>query len=275
MPDGGGPTLPGRPGCATLAASESANKNLSETGSERDSASSLCLIPARGGSKSVVKKNIRPLNGTPLIVHSIRSAIESEVFNHVYVTTDDAEIATIAANHGAVIIPRPVELAQADTPMPPVVEHAIEWYKRTQGRSPHNIVLLQPTSPLRSADDIREAASILSHEHCDAVMGVFEANDPPQWGLRSDANGMLQTAHTKDQYLSRRQDLSPTYFDGPVYAIKTEAFLAERRFLARRTRFFVVPRLRAVDIDTEMDFLFAEFLAKHTRELATSAQSET
>jgi CMP-N-acetylneuraminic acid synthetase len=217
------------------------------------------LIPARGGSQGVPGKNARHLAGMPLVAHSIASARASGAFDRVYVSTDDGEIANIASAYGATVIARPDELAQADTPMAPVVEHALQW-RCERGPTPSHIFLLQPTSPLRSPADIREAASILSEDECDAVMGVFEADYPPQWTLRSDCKGMLRAAASRDQYTSRRQDLPVSYLDGPVYAIETGVFLARKQFLTERTRFFVVPRHRAVDIDTEIDFLFAEFL---------------
>ena len=91
-------------------------------------------------------------------------------------------------------------------------------------------------------------------------MAVFEPADPPQWGLLSDAAGFLGPMFSLPQYLSRRQDLAPTYFDGPLYAITTGAFREHHRFLTTPTRFFVVPSVRAIDIDTELDFQFAEFL---------------
>lgn len=209
----------------------------------------------------------------PLLAHSINSALASGIFDRVYVSTDDSEIAQIAAAYGAAVIARPAELAQDDAPMAPVVEHAVEWRTREQGSKPQSIFLLQPTSPLRSVDDIRAAASLLHKGGCDAAMGVFEADDPPHWGLRADSSGMLQPTASWSQYLSRRQDLPPTYFDGPIYAIKTDAFLARKRFLTDQTRFFVVPRLRAIDIDTEMDFLFAEFLLKHGADIDTLVRS--
>lgn len=238
-----------------------------------DGSATLALIPARGGSQGVPGKNSRALAGMPLIAHSIRSAKASGIFDQVYVSTEDMEISEIAIAYGASVIPRPVELAQAETPMAPVVEHAIQWYEREQRSTPRYIFLLQPTSPLRSAGDIREAASIVSGGECDAVMGVFEADDPPQWGLRADSNGMLQPTASWDQYSSRRQDLPATYLDGPLYAIETNAFFARRRFLTERTRFFVIPRQRAIDIDTEMDFLFAEFLLMYGDDSRLQARS--
>jgi N-acylneuraminate cytidylyltransferase/CMP-N,N'-diacetyllegionaminic acid synthase len=218
----------------------------------------LAIIPARGGSKEVPRKNLRLLGGMPLVAHSIVAARESDLFGEVYVSTEDGEVGKVAADFGAVIIERPPDLATDEAPMPPVVEHAVAWYERQHG-PPDAIFLLHPTSPFRSPDDIREAASLLNGD-CDSVMAVFEPADPPQWGLRSTAAGYLEPTFPVSQYLSRRQDLEPTYFDGPLYAIETGAFLKQRRFLTARTRFFVIPQSRALDIDTELDFQFAEFL---------------
>jgi CMP-N-acetylneuraminic acid synthetase len=197
------------------------------------------------------------------LAHSIRSALDSGIFAQVHVSTDDAEIAAIATEYGAEVIARPAELAQSETPTAPVVEHALGWWEREREAMPQRIFLLEPTSPFRSAQDIREAATLLDRDDCDAVMGVFAADDPPQWGLRVDAAGLLAPASSWEHYMCRRQDLPPTYIAGPLYAIETAAFLEHGRFLTDRTRSLVVPRLRAIDIDTEADFLFAEFLAAH------------
>ncbi|HXN37056.1 MAG TPA: acylneuraminate cytidylyltransferase family protein [Solirubrobacteraceae bacterium] len=228
-----------------------------------DSATSLCLIPARGGSVSVPGKNLRPLGGMPLVAHSILSARASGMFDDVYVSTQETAIAEVAVGYGAVAIDRPAALAQADTPMAPVVEHALEWCRRERAMPARYIFLLQPTSPLRTADDIRLAASLLTQGRCDSVMGVFEADDPPQWSLTAASDGLLRPVAGWEQYLSRRQDLRPTYLDGPLHAIRTDAFHTYKRFLTDSTRFFVVPRERAIDIDTEFDFRLAEFLLEH------------
>ncbi|HEY7960550.1 MAG TPA: acylneuraminate cytidylyltransferase family protein [Solirubrobacteraceae bacterium] len=238
------------------------------TSSKRPAASEVNfgLIPARGGSEGVPNKNLRPLAGIPLVAHSILSAQASGVFNDVYVSTDDDEIAEVAAAYDARVIARPADLGHAQTPMAPVIEHAIEWLSVRQAAPPENLFLLQPTSPLRSAIDIREAAQILAGESCESVMGVFEADDPHQWSLSIDREGLLRPAFAREEYLARRQDLKPTYFDGPIHAIRTAAFLRAKSFLTDRTRCFVVPRARAIDIDTEIDFLFAEFLFSRIRE---------
>lgn len=226
----------------------------------RDRGLNLGLIPARSGSQGVPDKNLRDLGGMPLVAHSILSARASQVFAEVYVSTDDREIAEVAGRYGARVIPRPAELAQSDTPMPPVIRHAIDWVAERQAERPQRVFLMQPTSPFRSPADIRQAASLLDRGNCESAMGVFEADDPPQWSLQADERGLLQAAYPRDQYLSRRQDLRPNYFDGAIYAAPVDAFLRDGSFLTARTGYFVIPRLRAIDIDTEMDFLFAEFL---------------
>ncbi len=219
----------------------------------------LALIPARGRSEGLPGKNIRPLAGRPLIAHTIASAVESRLFAEVHVSTEDEAIAEIATAHGASVIARPRELALAETPTAPVVEHAVSWCERERGSRPRAIFLLEPTSPLRRAEDIREAAALLGQPDCDAAMGVYEAKDVPEWTLRARPDGTLAPAYPR-LFLSRRQDLPPSYIPGLVYAIETDAFLETRGFLTDRTRFFVVPEIRAVDIDTETDFAFAEFL---------------
>jgi N-acylneuraminate cytidylyltransferase/CMP-N,N'-diacetyllegionaminic acid synthase len=180
------------------------------------------------------------------------------LFPEVYVSTEDEEIAAIAKDFGAVVIERPPNLAIDTTPMSSVIDHALSWYERGYG-TPQRIFLLQPTSPLRTAGDIRRAAELFAGD-CDSVMAVFEATEPPQWALRSGKADFLEPVFAHSDYAARRQDLETCYFDGPLYAIETRAFRVHRRLLTEHTRFFVIPASRAVDIDTELDFRFAEFL---------------
>ncbi len=192
----------------------------------------------------------------PLIAHSIHSGLE--VFDRVFVSTDDDEIEAVARSYGATVIRRPRELARDDTPMAPVVEHAIEHCTERHG-APERLFLLQPTSPLRSAQDIRTAQALMQGD-CDSVMGVYEASHPPEWELRGTPAGYLTPAVPVDERAACRQELAPTYCGGPLFAIETGAFCRYHRFLTDATAFFVLPAWRAVDIDTELDFQFAEFL---------------
>jgi CMP-N,N'-diacetyllegionaminic acid synthase len=223
--------------------------------------SQFALIPARGGSKGVPKKNLRLLGGMPLVAHSIVSAREAGMFEDVFVSTDDPDIARVAADFGAIVIDRPAELALDSTPMTPVVEHALGWYERRHS-TPSQMFLLQPTSPFRTAQDIRAAASLLSGD-ADSVLAVYEPPHPPEWAMGLTDAGYLQPYISLPETQTRRQDLSGNYFGGPLFAIETVAFRKYRRFLTERTRFLVVPPARAVDIDTELDFQFAEFLMSH------------
>lgn len=232
------------------------------SGSPRSLSSLSCIIPARGGSKGVPRKNIRPLNGIPLIAYSIRGALDSGIFSGVYVSTEDSEIAYVSEKYGAKVIRRPAELAQDKTPMPPVVEHALNYFKGETGSMPEYAFLLQPTSPFRSREDFEKCRDLLLQGDCDSVMGVFEADDPPQWTLTPDKRGFLKPLFPVKDYLARRQDLPPAYFDGPIYAFRTDSFLRHKKFLMPKTRFFVVPKSRAVDIDTESDFQMAEYLIR-------------
>ncbi len=232
-----------------------------------DKKESLCLIPARGGSKGVKRKNIRLLAGVPLLVYSIKAAKDSGVFEKVYVSTEDAEIAEIAKNAGAVVIDRPAELAEDSSPMPPVFEHALQWVEQNEGIKPEYVFLLHPTSPFRTGSDIRKCYEMLKEGDCDAVMGVFKSDDPPQWTLTADKDGYLHPLFPMKDYLARRQDIPTAYFDGPIYGIRTKVFLEGQTFLAAKTRFFVIPRLRAIDIDEEIDFRFAEFIAEKKDQL--------
>lgn len=225
----------------------------------------FCIIPARGGSKGVPRKNVRDLCGIPVIAYSIRTALDSGLFKKVYVSTEDKEIAIVSKKYGAEVINRPLELAQDKTPMPPVIEHGIDFFKKDNGFIPKFVFLLQPTSPFRSPEDLKNAFEIISKGDCDSVMGVFDADDPPQWTLTPDENGFLRPLFPLKDYLARRQDLPPAYFDSPVYAFKTEEFIRQKKFLMEKTRYFVVPRERAVDIDSILDFDFAEFLMKRKK----------
>jgi CMP-N-acetylneuraminic acid synthetase len=189
----------------------------------------------------------------------------------VFVSTDDEEIADVARRFGATVIERPNELALDKTPMNQVVEHAMSWSEASRGRV-DRVFLLQATSPLRTAGDIRLAASMLDHDDCDSVMAVYEAPYPPEWTLRPTPDRFLTPPFGLETYVARRQDLLPAYLDGPLYAIEAGAFLQYRSFLTQRTRFFVVPPARAIDIDTEFDLRWAELLIEDGIDLVPSEE---
>ena len=141
----------------------------------------IAIIPARGGSKSVHRKNIRLLCGKPLIAYTIHTALSSKYIGRVIVSTEDEEIAEIAKGCGAEITIRPSELAQDDTPSLPVFQHVIERLEEVEGFSPEIIVILQPTSPLRTVEDIDGAIQILIETCCDSVVSVCKVEHPIHW----------------------------------------------------------------------------------------------
>src|SRR3989344_6738402 len=135
----------------------------------------LGVITARGGSKGIPGKNIRPLLGKPLIVYTIEAAKNSGVFDRLILSTDDKEIADVAQKCGCdVPFMRPDELAQDDTPHLPVMQHAVQWLKDNENYEPDYVMILQPTSPLRQASHIKEAVDLILSKGTDAVLSVAE-----------------------------------------------------------------------------------------------------
>ena len=140
----------------------------------------VAIVPARGGSKIIPRKNIRLLNGKPLIYYTIKEAQNSKYIHRVLVSTEDREIAEIAKGYGAEVVPRPVELAQDDTPSVLVYQQVIKHLEQVEEFSTNVIVvLLQPTSPLRKAEDIDGAIEKLLHTDYDSIMSVCEGEHPP------------------------------------------------------------------------------------------------
>lgn len=218
----------------------------------------LCLIPARGGSKGIPRKNLRLVGGKPLIVWTVEQALAviSTGPLDVVVSTDDDEIAKVASDAGAEVpFLRPPELAQDTTPTEPVVVHAIEQLTAL-GRRPDVVMLLQPTSPLRHSGTLSRALEEFEASGLDSSVGVVPqapflwwAGDPP-------------TADYDVAQRPRRQDLTPETLryreTGSVYLTRTEVYLEQGNRLAGRIGLFVMDEVEGVDIDTATDLAFAE-----------------
>ncbi len=221
----------------------------------------LGLIPARGGSKGVPRKNVRPLAGIPLIAHTIRAAFASERLTDVVVTTDDDEIAAIAAAEGARVLRRPADLAADTTPMPPVAFHALDFLAGER-RAYDVLMLLQCTCPARTGADIAAALDRLKDSGADAVISVTRVDDTHPARMYRIADDRL-TAFDPAFEGMRRQDLPALYLrSGVIYGIRTQAFQAERTFFSRNAVPIELPRERSVNIDNELDFQFADFLMR-------------
>lgn len=222
------------------------------------------FVFARGGSKTVPRKNIRPLAGKPLIAHAIETARASRLIHRVVVSTDDAEIAEVSKRYGAVVpFMRPPELARDDTPEWLAWRHAIhEVQSGPEGRPIDVFVSVPTTAPLRDVADIDACINTLLKGDADMVITVSPAHRSPYFNMvKLDAKGFASLVISSGPAVTRRQD-SPTVYDMTTvaYAARPEFILKADSIFAGRVKTVVVPPERALDIDTELDFAVAEIL---------------
>lgn len=219
------------------------------------------LIPARGGSKGILRKNIRNLAGKPLIAWTIDAAIQSGICDSLIVSTDDAEIARIATGLGAAVpFLRPKELATDTTPQISVVRHLIRWLAE-KGNDPDYILLLQPTSPLRTSKDISEAVALAKNRHAASLVSLCESRDHPYLAKRIRSDGTIGDFIQTETRYTRRQDLPPAYaLNGAIYLNTPKSLLDSGSFTPEGTVGYLMPQDRSLDIDTEWDFHLAELL---------------
>lgn len=223
----------------------------------------ICIIPARGGSKRVPGKNIRLIGGLPMIAHPIRAALASGLFSRIVVSTDDAGIAEIARAHGAETpFVRDAALANDTAGTAGVVLDAIA---RLGAQSVPFVCCLYPTAPLIVADDLKRTFELMQTSGADGVVPVTHFDFPPQRAFRIAENGRVAFA-SPQHALTRSQDLAELVHDaGAFYWLRTGAFLASRRIVSDNTVGYRLPRHRAIDIDTEEDFLLAEAMFAASR----------
>ncbi|SLM30979.1 CMP-N-acetylneuraminic acid synthetase [Desulfamplus magnetovallimortis] len=236
------------------------------------------LITARGGSKGVPKKNIRPLAGKPLIAWTIEAALKSKNIERVIVSTDDPEIAEISNQYGAdTPFIRPSLIAKDDTPHIDVLIHALEWLKTHENYSPDYILTLQPTSPLRTSNDIDGAINLLHRykktnntnnidyeEKIDAVIGICEASNHPYIVHSINKKGYLEPFIDKKPSYLRRQDFPSAYvINGAIYLNQVSSLMALKTMFPPKSIGYVMPRERSLDIDELWEFIVAEALIIH------------
>jgi len=223
----------------------------------------ICVICARGGSKGVPGKNIRPLAGKPLIAWSVEQAKESGLFAIVAVSSDSADILEASRAAGAdLLVERPAELATDTVSSIPAMEHCLRAAEAALGRECEVLVALQPTSPTRAVEDIAGAVALLEESGADSVITGQPARNSPYFSLVERApDGAVALAKTLDRPIVRRQD-APECFDmnGSVYVWRRAAFIANPAVFQPVTRLYAMPEERSVDIDTELDFALAELV---------------
>jgi len=217
----------------------------------------LAIIPARGGSKRLPRKNILDLNGKPLIAYSIEAGLDSSYIDKVVVTSDDDEILTISKKYGADTIKRPDELANDTATIFDGIKHTVDSCENYD-----YIVLLQATSPLRGEKHINEAIELLELKNADAVVSVCEVDHSPLWSNILSEEGSLEGFISEDVKNMRSQDL-PKYYrlNGAIYICNTERLLEEKTFFVKTNIFaYKMNREISIDIDEKIDFKWAEFL---------------
>ncbi len=227
--------------------------------------STIAIIPARGGSRGVPKKNIHLLGGKPLIAWSIETGLACASLDRVIVSTDNDEIADVAKEYGAEVpFMRPAELSKNDTPDYPVFEHALRWLREEEGYECDIVVHLRPTVPLRKSKYIEEAVKILENPEADCVRSVSPVRQHPYWMKRCEDDRLLPFIEGKDESVYyQRQMLPPAYVLNACVDITRSSNVLEKGYLYGGTMFgYIIDDERMVDIDTEFDFVVAELIAK-------------
>lgn len=218
----------------------------------------LAIIPARGGSKRLPNKNLLELGGKPLVVWSITAALESGVCTDVIVTSDSRDVLDLAQAYGAKARERPPELAGDTSPTVDAAMDAIDQLELV-GHSYDVALLLQPTSPLRTAKDIAGAYAQYCTQPTSNLVSVCEIDHPIEWTGTIDGHGHLLRLDIQPG--RRSQDYPPRYrLNGAIYLAPIPALRASRTFIGPDVRAFVMPRLRSFDIDTATDFTVCEAL---------------
>ncbi len=218
----------------------------------------FALIPARGGSKGIPRKNIKLMAGKPLIAWTIEAALRSSLLRAVVVSTDDPEIADVAKCAGAQVpFMRPAELAQDQTPGIDPVLHALEQLPQFD-----SVLLLQPTSPLRTTDDIDACLRLALARSASSVVSVSEANTHPYWTYRVSVDQALRQ-FVEVEPIARRQDLPPAFaLNGALYFAEVNWLRSSGSLVGAETLAYVMARERSLDLDTPLDWKLAELLLK-------------
>lgn len=225
----------------------------------------LVIITARGGSKRIPKKNIKPLNGRPLVSYSIKSALSSKYADKVIVSTDDKEIAKVAKKYSAQVpFMRPAELAIDTALTLPVLQHAVNYIESVDKEKFDIIVAIQPTSPLVLAEDIDMAIEKLIKTKANSCISVCQISERPEWMHIFKGKKIKPFIKVKSEENRRSQDLPKLFrMNGAVYVIKRDTLIKKGMILDNdNATAIIMPRDRSLDIDEPMDFYVAEAIMK-------------
>lgn len=222
----------------------------------------LGLIPARGGSKGVLKKNIQQIHGKPLIAYSIELGLQCKDVMDIVVSTDDDEIEEISLSYGATVIKRPKDLASDVSDVTDTVLHSITELKEKQNKTYDILILLQPTSPLRTLTDINNVINMFyENTQLDGVVSVVKVIDNHPARMYKFLNTKKLDPYTKQGETIRRQDLTPLYIrNGCIYAVRTSTFIKKKTLMPINKNGYLMDHRWAVNIDTEIDLELLEVL---------------
>lgn len=225
----------------------------------------LAIIPARGGSKGVPRKNIRNLAGKPLIAWTIEEANKSKYIDRTIISSDDEEIMMVAKKYGGdVPFKRPEKLAQDASPGIDTILHAISLIEGYD-----YIVMLQPTSPLRTVEDIDGCIEFFTENNAHSCVSVTEAEANPYWMYNIDSsknNLMTPILNLSKELFYQRQKLPKVYqLNGAVYIAEKNWLIEHETFIDNETIGFIMPQLRSYDIDNEMDFRITEMIMRYNK----------
>lgn len=221
----------------------------------------LAIIPARGGSKGVPRKNIRLLHGKPLIQYTIEAALQSNSLDVVMVSTDDEEIANTSRILGAMVPElRPAYLASDKSPTIDTVLYTLKYYEE-QGVEFDTVMLLQPTAPSRTSDDIKQAIKKYKEQKLDSLISVLPTPHEysPYWSFEATKDGSLELSVPQANLISRRQDLPTTYFrSGDIYITSAEVLKSKHSLYGSKLGYHVMSWDDHINIDTMQDWHQAE-----------------
>jgi N-acylneuraminate cytidylyltransferase len=219
----------------------------------------ICIIPARGGSKRLPRKNLALLDGKPLLAYAVEAARESGIFDRICVSSDDEEILETAREYGAEARDRPEALATDRSQVKDVCAHLLEQLAE-EGNPYEKFGLLLVTSPLRTGSDVREAYRTFQEEEGSFLMSLVPFSHPPQRAVHMSDDGFVEPFFGQE-YMTQAQELETLYrHDGAIVFAEVGPFLKEGKLYGSSVIPYVMPEERAVDIDTEEDLRRAEFL---------------
>ena len=221
----------------------------------------LGLIPCRGGSKGIPRKNVREVAGEPLLAHTVRASLDADHVDRTVVSTDDEEIERAALDAGAdVPFERPDELATDEAAIEPVIEHAVEWLREEAGERYDTILLLQATSPLRTAEQVDEAVERYREREADSLVAVSEG-DSYRWRETDEGAEIVNYDSRK-----RRQEKTPEYVEsGAIYGVDTDLFLETGDLQGGKTTLYVLDQVSALDIDEPFELWMADKILREWR----------